>query len=235
MKITNIIFDLGGVIVYPKLGQWNIPYRASEILGHRAETMNSEDYKSAYKKAVVYLDESQLVSDTQEEYVLREKFITSLNRDMNWNMTRSEITALAEDFTFNIERYGFFDDVKPWLHKWKDKYSLGILSDALPSILLFIEQYGISEYFKSKVISAHVGATKPGREMYQAVLKSMGSNPENCVFIDDRICNVEAARSAGIHAIQMARSEFMPDAVWQGPVVHDFKELNTILESGELF
>lgn len=230
-----LIFDLGGVIVYPRLGQWNIPYRASEILGSRAETMHSDLYKSAYEKAVVYLDESQFVSDTREEYVLREKFISSLNRDMEWKLSKAEITALAEDFTFNIERYGFFEDVRPWLSKWHGKYSLAILSDALPSILLFIDQYGISNYFDSKVISCHVGATKPDSKIYEAVLKSLNALPEECVFVDDRLCNIEGARQMGINAVQMARSEFMPDKIWSGPVVHNFEELNTILESGELF
>lgn len=230
-----LIFDLGGVIVYPRLGQWNIPYRASEILGSRAETMHSNLYKSAYEKAVVYLDESQLVSDTREEYILREKFISSLNQDMGWELSKTEITALAEDFTFNIERYGFFEDVKPWLDRWSSKYSLGILSDALPSILLFIDQYGISNYFDSKVISCNVGATKPDSKIYEAVLRSLNASPEECVFVDDRLCNIEGAHRMGIHAVQMARTEFMPDKIWSGPVVHNFDELNTILESGELF
>ena len=135
-----LIFDIGGVIVYPRLGQWNIPYGAERILGDRFKDIGSERYEKAYQKAVGYLDESQRVADTAEEYELRKEFISSLNRDMEWNMSISEIENLSEDFTFNIDRYGFFEDVKPWLNKWSGKYSLGLLSDALPSILLFIEQ-----------------------------------------------------------------------------------------------
>lgn len=229
-----LIFDIGGVIVYPRLGEWNIPYRASEILGSRAKDIGSARYKEAYKKAVVYLDESQFVKDTDEEYILRRKFISSINDNLNWNMSDSEISALSEDFTYNIDRYGFFEDVKPWLFKWKDRYSMGLLSDALPSILLFVEQYGISKYFDTKIISSHVGATKPDPGIYRAALDALGAEPSDCVFVDDRICNLEAASNLGINAIQMARSEFYPDIIWDGPVVHNFEELNRILESGEL-
>lgn len=230
-----LIFDIGGVILYPRLGEWNIPYGARDILGKRAESIGSARYQEAYKEAVGYLDESQLVRDTEAEYALRERFIRSLNRDMQWRMTESEIEALTKDFTYNIDRYGFFEDVKPWLSRWKEKYTLGVLSDALPSILLFLDQYGISEHFAARVISAHVGATKPDIRIYNAVLESLKANACDCVFVDDRVCNLEAAKTLGIHAVQMARSEFMPDHIWDGPVAYDFEQLNAILESGELF
>jgi len=233
--MKHLIFDIGGVIVYPRLGQWNIPYGAERILGARFSDISSDTYLSAYEKAVVYLDESRKVADVQEEYILRRQFVVSLNRDMNWNMSEKEISALAEDFTFNIDRYGFFEDVKPWLERFGKKYSLGLLSDALPSILVFIEQYGIAKLFNAQVISAHVGATKPSLKMYEAVLKCLEAAPKDCVFIDDRICNLKGALAAGMHAVQMARAEFMPDSLWNGPVVHNFEELNTLLESGELF
>jgi len=230
-----LIFDIGGVIVYPRLGQWNIPFGATSILGSRANDIGSEAYNKAYQKAVVYLDESQFVPDTDAEYILRKKFISSLNLDMQWHMTENEISALTRDFTFNINRYGFFEDVKPWLEKWKKRYSMGLLSDALPSILLFMDEYGISDYFDSRVISAHVGSTKPNRNMYESIIKKLGAQPEDCVFVDDRVCNLEGAIADGIHAVQMARNEFMPDTIWDGPVVHNFEELDYLLESGELF
>lgn len=229
-----LIFDIGGVIVYPRLGQWNIPYGAEKILGARTKDIGSEKYEEAYLKAVGYLDESQCVPDTAAEYELRKEFISSLNRDMGWNMSPSEIRELSEDFTFNIDRYGFFDDVKPWLNRWSEKYSMALLSDALPSILLFMDQYGISNLFNARIISAHVGATKPDQKMYCTVLDALQASPKDCVFVDDRICNLEGARQAGIHAVQMARAEFMPDAIWEGPVARSFEELNTLLESGEL-
>ena len=233
--MKNLIFDIGGVIVYPRLGQWNIPYGAERILGARAGDIGTERYGRAYQKAAVFLDESQLVPDTDAEYLLRRKFIASLGDDMGWNMSAAEIDELARDFTFNIMRYGFFEDVKPWLNKWSGKYTMGLLSDALPSILLFMEQYGISKYFDARIISAHVGAVKPDPKMYRTVLNALNADPGNCVFVDDRICNLEGARQAGIQAVQMTRTEFMPETIWDGPVVRSFEEINSLLESGELF
>lgn len=231
----HLIFDIGGVIVWPRLGAWNIPYGIREIIGSRAEDIASPAYERAYASAVKWLDEGQRVQDCAEEFILREKFIREIDASMNWRMTEPEIQALAHDFTYNIDRYGFFEDVKPWMQAWHGKYSLSLLSDALPSILLFMEEFGVMPLLDGAVISAHVGATKPGAAMYEAILKKLGADPADCVFIDDRICNLEGAQKAGIHAIQMARNEFMPDQLWDGPIAHNFEEINTIIESGVIF
>lgn len=231
----HLIFDIGGVIVWPRLGAWNIPYRIREIIGSRADDLDSPAYAQAYASAVKWLDEGQFVQDVREEYILREKFVREIDSAMGWRMTESEIEALAHDFTYNIDRYGFFDDIKPWMNRWHGKYSLSLLSDALPSILLFMEQFGIMPLLDGAVISAHVGATKPGKAMYEAIIKRLDADPADCLFIDDRLNNLEGAKAMGMHAIQMARDEFRPEALWDGPIAHSFEEINTILESGVIF
>jgi len=33
----------------------------------------------------------------------------------------------------------------------------------------------------------------------------------------------------------MAREEFFPEQLWNGPIIHNFEELNALLTSGEIF
>jgi HAD superfamily hydrolase (TIGR01509 family) len=42
---------------------------------------------------------------------------------------------------------------------------------------------------------------KPDRQIYDCLLERSQTEPEECIFIDDLIENVEAARLIGIHAI----------------------------------
>jgi FMN phosphatase YigB (HAD superfamily) len=42
---------------------------------------------------------------------------------------------------------------------------------------------------------------KPGPHIYQLALETVGCAPEEAVFIDDFIENVEGARDVGIHGI----------------------------------
>ena len=49
--------------------------------------------------------------------------------------------------------------------------------------------------------SAEVQLAKPDAAIYHACLKVVHSKPEECLFIDDRTENVEAARTLGMQAL----------------------------------
>ena len=152
-------------------------------------------------------------------------------RLMQWHLTESELTRLADDFTDNINRYGLFEDVVPSLKRWKPRYRLGMLSDAMPSILNFMDQWGILELFDATVISTHVGAIKPDPKMYAAILQKLNADPGECLFVDDRVSNLEGAMAAGIKAVQMARPAFLPQLIWDGPVVDSLEALDKVIEA----
>jgi putative hydrolase of the HAD superfamily len=50
--------------------------------------------------------------------------------------------------------------------------------------------------------SAEVHLAKPEAAIFHACLKVVGSRPEECLFIDDRAENVEAARALGMQALK---------------------------------
>ena len=58
-----------------------------------------------------------------------------------------------------------------------------------------------SEYFTDTLISADVRLVKPQPEVYETAIRKFDVIPEECVFIDDNLLNVEAAQNAGMHGI----------------------------------
>ena len=142
--MKHLILDCGGVLVYPKLGDWCLPFGIANILGERARDIHTAKYLLAHRESARWLDEARPMRDVEEERGYRREYIRAMGVRMDWHMTADEIDRLADDFTNNIDRYGFFDDVKPWLAAWKARgLSLGMLSDAMPSIKVFLKQYGI--------------------------------------------------------------------------------------------
>ena len=226
-----LILDCGGVLAYPRMGDWNLPFGAPRILGSRMAILQTSQGLIAHRESARWLDESQLVKDMDEELALRREYIASLNHLLDWHMTQSEIEALAYDFTYNADRFGYFDGVNEWLARWKKDYRLAMLSDAMPSTVDFMKRRGIYDLLDACVISTQVGALKPDRRMYGAMLAALDARPEDCLFVDDRIVNVEGAVAAGMHAVQMSRAAFPPEVLWDGPVVHSFEELDRHLEA----
>ena len=225
-----LIFDAGGVLVYPRMGDWNLSPRLAELLGPHAPDIHTAKYLSAHRACLDWLDESRLVNSLEDERLLKRQYFIDMDRRMGWRLTRSELFALADDFTDNTARYAMFPDALTWLTRWQPRYRLGLLSDAMPSLLPALDGLGLSPLLEKKVISTRVGATKPNPRMYQAILQAMEAQPGDCLFVDDRIDNLEGAQAAGIRAVQMARYEFPPARVWDGETVRSFEALNALLE-----
>lgn len=229
--MKHLIFDCGGVMVWPRLGEWNIPFGALEILGPRARDIYTSKYLTAHRTAVHLLDEDQLVPNVEAERRLRREYVLSMNAQMDWKLTTLELSRLADDFTDNINRYGLFEDVVIWLKRWKPRYKLGMLSDAMPSLLKFIDQWGLLNLLDAAVISTQIGAIKPDPKMYEAILQKLDADPSDCLFVDDRAVNLEGAVAAGMKAVQMARPAFLPQVLWDGPVVDSFEAIDRLIEA----
>lgn len=51
--------------------------------------------------------------------------------------------------------------------------------------------------------SGKIKLSKPYPQAYEHVIETMKVQPEDCIFIDDQIKNIEAARAVGMHAIHL--------------------------------
>lgn len=65
----------------------------------------------------------------------------------------------------------------------------------------------ISHYFDSMFLSCRMHMYKPDAEIYLEALRRDGMNPEETIFIDDAIRNVEGARAVGIRALHVPTNE----------------------------
>ena len=60
--------------------------------------------------------------------------------------------------------------------------------------------------FDHAVISGHVGVVKPDPRIFEILFERVGKRPEQLVFVDDSLRNIEAARALGMPAVH-----FRPD------------------------
>lgn len=62
-------------------------------------------------------------------------------------------------------------------------------------------RFPFMDQIDGKVVSGFVQLVKPDREIYEYLLNTYHLKAEECVFIDDRFENVEAAKALGINGI----------------------------------
>lgn len=97
------------------------------------------------------------------------------------------------------------------LEKAKNHYRTFLLSNTnaihLPYYFNFIQKiygtHGYTHLFEKTYYSHELGLRKPNEDIFRFVLKDAGINPEETMFIDDFIENIETARSIGFQTVYL--------------------------------
>jgi 2-haloacid dehalogenase len=82
-------------------------------------------------------------------------------------------------------------------------YPLHALSNwSTEKFALVRPEFPFLSWFQSIVLSGEVELVKPDRRIFELLLARIGRTAAGCVFIDDSLPNVQAARELGFEAIQ---------------------------------
>jgi HAD superfamily hydrolase (TIGR01509 family) len=71
----------------------------------------------------------------------------------------------------------------------------------------------VSRFLDWTFVSCLIRLRKPDPAAYVHVLQELGAPPEQCIFIDDRTSNCEAAAAAGIRAIRFEGADALRSAL----------------------
>lgn len=80
---------------------------------------------------------------------------------------------------------------------------IGVLSNTLPSIDRTLAELGLGDLVDTALATCTLGVHKPEAQAFVLAAQALGALPEEVLFIDDKLENVEAARAAGMRAAQI--------------------------------
>jgi HAD superfamily hydrolase (TIGR01509 family) len=105
------------------------------------------------------------------------------------------------------DAYQWLEGMEQLVHRLAQRgYPMHVLSN-YPVWYRWIEQrLGVSRYVPWTFVSCHLGLRKPDPAIFQRVARELARSPEECLLIDDRARNCEAARAVGMRAIQFQGS-----------------------------
>ena len=79
-----------------------------------------------------------------------------------------------------------------------EKYRLYVLSNMSLEFYSRLKTFDVFRYFHGQVVSCYEHRVKPDPEFYKIALNRFNLIPETTLFIDDKLKNVEAAAALGI-------------------------------------
>ncbi|MET9241796.1 HAD-IA family hydrolase [Nonomuraea sp. NPDC003709] len=106
--------------------------------------------------------------------------------------------AVAE---FGQVRFWVDEEVRALLAKAQQHVPVVIVTNATDSLEQHLDLLGLTYFADDVVSSARVGVAKPDRRIYEIAAERAGVAPERCLFVDDRLQNVEAARTLGMTGV----------------------------------
>ncbi len=91
-----------------------------------------------------------------------------------------------------------------------------LLSNAWHGLRGMMEgEWAMADAFDEMFISAELGLAKPDPRIYRLALDRLQVDPEQAIFVDDFVENVQTASQMGIHAVRFESSEQAMQAVDQ--------------------
>jgi putative hydrolase of the HAD superfamily len=188
-EITTLFWDIGGVIL---TNGWD--------RGSRKEAANTfhldwEEFQDRHDLSFPAFDSGQI---TLNEYLDRTLFYRPRG------FTREEFTA------FMFAQSKEFPETRAILDKLATsrKYFVGAINNEPLELNQYrIEAFDLRRNFLVFFSSCYVRSRKPEELIFRVALEVTQRKPEQCLFIDDRLLNLEAPRRLGMNTIHHQNAE----------------------------
>jgi glucose-1-phosphatase len=180
-NIKLIIFDVGGVID---------TFDEIQYISYISKKLNIDPL--AFSRLLIpLLDKMEIskisLADTQK--ALSKEFKVS-ERRLEWNSAFLRLNKVNKD-------------VVALIAKLSKNYKIAILTNVSRSRhIVKMEQYLEKVKYDRIFTSYELRMHKPEHKIYEFVLKKMDTKPNEAIFVDNLITNIEGAKEVGINSIQ---------------------------------
>ena len=195
--ITNIVFDMGGVLI-----RWDTATMLRQV------NLSAEDEERMTCDLFLTVDWSKQDGGVMTEDLLRIAVLARLPQRLH--SAADMLIGWYHQFIFPMP--GMAELVRELK---ENGYHIFLLSNANLALREYFGRIPGSECFEGLMVSAEEKLLKPAHEIYERLYEKFGLNPGECFFVDDLPANVEGALRTG-----------MRGAVFHGDVSRLRRELN---------
>ena len=203
--IKTIFFDIGGVLIDIH------PERTYQYLSDSADvevSMVKEsfpwDAHDKYERGIM---------NNEDWFITYKESLPQpccLKRSDFWNAWK--LLLGEEKNTVNI------------LEALNKQYSIWLLSNTNPKHIQdeIEKRYLFPSLVNGAVYSFDVGVRKPEKEIYEIAMQRANANPQECLFIDDLLENIQAAKQIGIEGIHFISSEQLKQELVHLGIINEY-------------
>ena len=199
-----IFFDVGYTLDMPASGDWMFTNRFLQEAGNKLKACSDHKINRARDVGLHFLANNHLIKSVDAEIEQFYQYYSIISDELNLGLSETQRQEIARDRACNMKNYIPYPGINEVLETLSKTHRLGVISDTWPSIEQQLEYLGIARYFSFRTFSCYVGVFKPDKRMYLDALDKSGVSPDEAVFIDDSVHNLEGAATLGILPILIA-------------------------------
>jgi len=199
MEYKNVLFDLGGVLI-------DIDVQRS--LDAFAKLMGENSMVTAEGLAGGHT--SELIDQYQIGAITSEEFVETIMSQCLPGTTRQQIEDAwnAMVVTMPKEKKQLLREL---IQNGKNVYVLSNTNDI--HIRFTLAKWPELKQAKKLFFSHEIGMSKPDPRCYQLVIRETGIQPEETMYVDDLLPNIEAGRKLGFQCLQAVDDGWMRELV----------------------
>jgi len=194
-RIKNIVFDFGGVIV-------NFSREAAVKKFEEIGVANANDLLDAYHQKGAFLQ-------VEDGTINAEEFRIILSELAGKELSYEQVKEGWLGFMLDVPQYRL-----EYLLELRKKYKLYILSNTNPYVMSWarsndftIAGRPLDDYFDKIYTSYELKAVKPGKTIFELMIKDADMLPGETLFVDDGPANIKMAKELGMMTFQPINGE----------------------------
>ena len=230
MTYAAVFFDAGETLVHPHP---TFPDLFAQILRREGHEVDAETIR---QRIHVVFDRFKQAADTNELWTTSSEtsrrfwhdVYAIFLRDLGIDGDDGLVDRVYAEFT-DLANYVLFDDVPPVLEKLRGAgLELGVVSNFEVWLEQLLEELGVIDFFRVRVISGVEGMEKPDPRIFRLAMERAGVSPEGSVYVGDNPeFDVGPAAAVGMHPVLIDRRDRFPDA--EGTRITSMDQLPAVL------
>lgn len=180
------------------------------------EFVNRNNIKAiAFDMIGVFLKENDFKLNSTE--IIIEKYIGNINnQEQMFNFYEKELNIPKKEIQKHLLNIcdNLYELREPDIFKKLPKNLKFAIASNFPCELHnIINRLKIRDQFNFILISNDIGIGKPDLKFYEILCKGLKEKPENILFIDDTLNNIEGAKKIGLQTIYYQRQELLSKSI----------------------
>lgn len=217
--LKYVILDFGKVIAGPTTNDWFMTPCFLENVD-----INLID-KNKFEEAIIkysYFKDVKITS-LEEEYKAFYNLYKNVLKEVNYPNNDEIAKNIAHNFTYQNDKYTFYDNIEKELELLSKKYTLILLTDNWPCVNRILKEKGFDKYFKKIYVSSYYGKQKKDIVLFDYPINDFNIKENEAMFIDDNESLLDIAKSKKLNVKLMDREGIIENCKYD--IINNLKNI----------